>query len=171
MQTLGPASGGAQSAAVQQPARVAPTVSAAGAALAAPVLAMPLILPAGAAAAQGAAEALPAPPNGQGRQPLAPAGRPVSPSALPEAKGRTAIAEQVEKGMRQHFPGMSDETLAQWHSNLEGTLAEAKAAHSAAKEGIKQVGHHASHLFKSCVRKTLTTRQAVVILMVDLFIG
>ena len=74
----------------------------------------------------------------------APAGQPVAMGALSvpvtEAKGRTAIAEKVEKGMRQHFPGMTDETLAKWHSNLEERLMEAKAAHKTAKDGIKQVG-------------------------------
>jgi len=69
-------------------------------------------------------------------QPVAPAAPPVP---LSEVKGRNAIAEKVEKGMRQHFPGMTDETLAKWHSNLEERLAEAKAAHKVAKDGIKEV--------------------------------
>ena len=145
MQALGLTNGAAQSAVtgVQQPAPAAPTVRPDGAPLPKPGLVTLPATAAGAAAAQAVVLSLPAPRGGPMRQPDAAAGRPVSAGALAEAKGRTAIAEQVEKGMRQHFPGMSDETLAQWHSNLEGTLAEAQAAHSIAKDNIKQVSLHA----------------------------
>ena len=85
--------------------------------------------------------AMPAPADGLPEP--APAQQPVAPGPVPvplaEVKGRNAIAEKVEKGMRQHFPGMTDETLAKWHSNLEERLTEAKAAHKVAKDRIKEV--------------------------------
>ena len=95
-----------------------------------------------AAATQSPADGLPGPaPPSQPAATAAPL-----PLPLAEVKGRNAIAEKVEKGMRQHFPGMTDETLAKWHSNLEERLSEAKAAHKVAKDGIKEVGLRATLL-------------------------